>query len=33
MPKDSAVRAELMRIYYNDDLASYFSRDKTKALL
>jgi len=33
MLEDSAVRRELMWIHYNDDLASYFGRDKTEALL
>jgi len=27
------MRKELMHIYYNNELASYFSRDKTETLL
>ena len=33
VPNDSAVRAELMRIHHDDELAGHFGRDKTEALL
>ena len=33
MLADSAVRAELIRLHYDDPLASYFGRDKTELLL
>lgn len=30
---DSALRAKLIRIYYNDKFVGYFGRDKTETLL
>lgn len=33
VPDDSALRAQLMRVHYDDELASHFGRDKTEALL
>lgn len=33
VPEDSAMRAELMRIHHDDQLAGHFGRDKTEALL
>ena len=33
VPDDVAVRAQLMRVHYDDDLASYFGGNKTEALL
>nr|OQO05599.1 hypothetical protein B0A51_18108 [Rachicladosporium sp. CCFEE 5018] len=33
VPEDSAMRAELMRIHHDDELAGHFGRDKTEKLL
>ena len=33
MPNDSALRTQLMRVYYDNELAGHFGRDKTEALL
>lgn len=33
VPNDSALRAQLMRIHHDDELAGHFGRDKTEALL
>jgi hypothetical protein len=33
VPDDAAVKAQLLRIHYNDPLASYFGQAKVKELL
>jgi hypothetical protein len=30
VPDDSATRAQLIRVYYNDELAGHFGRNKTE---
>ena len=33
VPDDCALRAQLLRIHHNDELAGYFGRNKIEALL